>query len=85
MRGMARHIRAKRLTTGPAHKRVDYNYAAEIVENHVNKQIDEGERRFFYPTIAAETGVDEKRVTDMLFHIACGHTGFTIKDDEDPQ
>jgi len=60
-------------------KAADYNRDAAMLEEHINAQIRNGKLGVFhYSTIAHEVGLPEKRVSQILFSVDCGHNGFTV-------
>ena len=57
-----------------------YNRDANLLENHINQQITNGETgTFLYANIAREVGLSRERVTEILFSVECGSNGFTIR------
>ena len=63
-------------------KAAEYNRDAAMLETHINNQIKNGQTGIFsYSTIAREVGLSVERVTEILFTVDCGHTGFTVVGD----
>ena len=60
-------------------KAAEYNRDAAMLETHINDQIRNGQTGIFsYSTSAREVGLSVERVTEILFTVDCGHTGFTV-------
>jgi len=57
-----------------------YNHDVDLLEKHINRQINNGETGvFLYAKLAKEVGLSRERVTEILYLIDCGSNGFTIK------
>jgi hypothetical protein len=60
-------------------KSQDYNDDARMLEEFVNREIEEnGPGQFLYGTIARAVGLSKERVQQIMFSVDCGHNGFVV-------
>jgi hypothetical protein len=63
-------------------KAEEFNILAIRVENYVNQEIRNGFRGIFsYRNIGIELGIDSNIISEILYCVDCGDTGFTIPRD----